>query len=398
MSMAWIGVGSAVVGGGLNYMASREANRGQGGQGYQYGYGGNYGSNTGQTGSASWGLNTWTPHAGLDGAYRNLNGLISNLSNTPSQFYPGQTYAGMSGQTGQGLGLLESTMGDYQSGAAAMRNAAGQMQPYLDQQWKNYNFLSNAADVANNPYVQGQIAANERSTMDTLQRQMLPQLQSGSVGVNNLGSSRLGLAQGQALGDASKGLANTNAAYLSQAYQQGLNAQQAALGMTGNLMNNTMLPGQAYGAAGSMLGQGAANMLQAGSIREGFDQKKIDDARARWEFSQNEPWQRANNLSSLLNGLQYTGESRSSQSGYGTSSNQSWGNNYTQTPYQNQNYMNPYQAALGGASLGYGVYDQWRRGQASGGGSGGSGGSGSYNPWWGGGANAGSDYRNNWWS
>jgi hypothetical protein len=380
MSMMWTaigGIGSAVIGGGLSYLGSRNQNKTTGTQNYGNSYGGQWG----QQGMQNWGLNSWTPNAGLNDSYLNLFGQINGLSNTPMQYYPGQGYVDASKETRQGVNLLTGTLGDYKKGAAALRASAGQMQPFLQQQAQNYKFLSTAADVANNPYVQGQIAANERSVNENLQRSLLPQLQSGSVGVNNLGSSRLGLAQGQAIGDTSKGLANTNAAYLSNAYQQGLGAQQAALGMTGQLMQNTMLPGQAYAGAAGLMGQGANNMLQAGSINEGYEQKKLDDAMARWNFAQQEPWMRANNLSSLLGGLQYTGEGRTNNSGYGTSYGGSYGGQNQSQMEPNPNYMSPYQAILGGASAGYGLYNQFSPYfQGAGGGSYG----GYPNSWWGG--------------
>lgn len=128
---------------------------------------------------------------------------------------------------------------------------------------KNFNFLSNAADVANNPQVQAMAKANEQQVNQNLQRNMLPALQNAGVGGGGLGSSRLGLAQGQALGDTSRNLANTNAQMMLGAYGQGLGAQQQALGSLGSLQQSLLMPGQ---------------------FREGYEQARIN---APWQYMQN---------------------------------------------------------------------------------------------------------------
>ena len=128
---------------------------------------------------------------------------------------------------------------------------------------KNYDFLSTAADVANNPYVQGMQKSNEQQVNQNLQRNLLPGLQNAGVGGGGLGSSRLGLAQGQAVGDTSKNLANTNAQMMLGAYGQGLGAQQQALSSLGGLQQGLLMPGQ---------------------VREGYEQAKLN---APWQFMQN---------------------------------------------------------------------------------------------------------------
>ncbi len=103
---------------------------------------------------------------------------------------------------------------------------------------KNFNFLSNAADVANNPQVQAMAKANEQQVNQNLQRNLLPALQNAGVGGGGLGSSRLGLAQGQALGDTSRNLANTNAQMMLGAYHGRCNAVPIPLGNTTGLWAN----------------------------------------------------------------------------------------------------------------------------------------------------------------
>jgi hypothetical protein len=254
-------------------------------------------------GTNSQAQSTWAPHSQLTDAYGNLISNVNALSGTAAQYYPGQGYVGPSDYTQQGV----ANMGNI-----------------YNQAMGNYGMLSNAADVANNPYVQGQLQANERSVMNTLTNQALPQLQSGAQQVNALGSSRLGLAQGQALGDASEALANSNASTMLNAYGQGLGAQQNALGQTGSMLTNALAQGQTV---------------------EGYQQKALEDAMARWEWQYNEPWQRAQNTSSILSSL----------SGLGTNYSTSGGTSATDatTTSDSDTASSILGGAATGASLGY---------------------------------------------
>lgn len=256
------------------------------------------GTQSATQGQSSTGQASWLPNQSLYPAYNNLLGNVNELSGTVAEYYPGVGYVGPSQYTQQGVANQGNIYG----------TATG-----------NYNMLSNAADVANNPYVQGQLRANERSVTDTLQNQWLPQLQSGAQQVNALGSSRLGLAQGQAIGEASKNLANTNAQTMYNAYNTGLGAQQNALAQTGAMQQNALAQGQTV---------------------EGYQQKALDDAIARWEWQYNEPWQRAENTTNLLSTLTNLGTSNQSSGAYSASDT------------EDDSGTNTWSSILGGAATG----------------------------------------------
>jgi hypothetical protein len=67
-----------------------------------------------------------------------------------------------------------------------------------------------------------------------------------------LGSSADALMRGQAMGDAAGELARTNASTMLSAYDQGLAAQQMALGFTPELMQAQMMPAQAAAYGGDL--------------------------------------------------------------------------------------------------------------------------------------------------
>jgi hypothetical protein len=283
----------------------------------------------------------------------------------------------------------------YQQAAGMAQNAAGAMQGLNQTAGQNYGFLSNAADVANNPYVQSMLQANERSATDWLKNTALPQIQGSAQSVNALGSDRMGLAQGQAAGQAHQNLLNQNAQTMMGAYQQGLGAQQNALGQTGNMLQNQMAPAGAYGQAGAYHGmagnlgqqaygmgqQGATDQMaaanwmgqggamqglagnlaqqayganqqgaldqmtaagwlgQGGQVVQGYQQAALQDQINRFNYMYQEPQARLANSMGYFNLMQPLGTQTGQQ-------------------YQpNPNYVNPYQAGMGGAMMGFGAYN-----------------------------------------
>ena len=249
-----------------------------------------------------------TPNAAAMPMYGWLAGMGQNLMQQPAPYFPGQTYVGPSGLTQQAVEQQKAMMGQ-----------AGQ----------NYGFLSSAADVANNPYVQGMMQANERSATDWLKNTALPQIQSGSIGVNALGSDRMGLAQGKAAADAQQNLLNQNAQTQMQAYQQGLSAQQGALGQMGNMLGGLLIPGQTV---------------------EGYQNQALQDQINRFNYMYTEPYTRMQNIQGVLGALAPLGVTQGGGAGVGMQSN--------------PNYMSPYQGMAGGASLGYSLGNTFSKGKA----------------------------------
>ena len=293
------------------------------------------------------GASTWAPNAAVSPLYGGILQNLQNLAYTPVPYFQGQAYVGPSQLTQQSVEAMQAASPYYQGAASMMSGAspyyqqsaeslagsAGAMNALNQTAGGNYNFLSNAADVANNPHVQAMLKQNEQSATDWLQKQALPSLQNAGVQANALGSGRLGLAQGTAAAEAQKNLLAQNAQTQMSAYQQGLGAQQSALGMTGNMLQNQMAPGLAYGQAGSAMGQGgqalaqggsylgmnAQNLGAAGQTVEAYQQKALDDAMARHSYMYEEPWNRMGQVANYLTGLfGDTGTGFTSETGSGT--------------------------------------------------------------------------------
>lgn len=274
-------------------------------------------TSTSQTGGSSQSQGTWSPHQATQPGYGFLAGNAQNLMGKPVPYFPGQGYVGPSSPTQFGV---NSAMG-----------AAGQMDQPLNTMMGNYNFLSGAADVANNPYVQGQLGANERSVEQQLREQWMPQVNRGAQAVNAMGGGRHGIAQAQGVERAGEQLSRTNAATMLDAYGKGLGAQEYALGQTGNVLQNMLAPSQ--------------TQMQAGQAVEGYQGRALQDAMRRFSHQYQEPYQRMQNLSSTLGFLQPMG----TQYGSGVNTGQSTGTS------PNPSYQAPMQRMIGGAMSGIGV-------------------------------------------
>ena len=297
------------------------------------GGGGSQGSGTSRNES------TLTPNAAAMPWLGYMGAQGNALMDQPMGYFPGQTYVGPSNPTQAGV---NSVMG----GADTMNTAGNMMQgaamsgvgalPGMD--WVNnsamgaYGSMLNAPDVANNPYAQGMMKANAANAQNML-GQGLAQQQQQSIGVNNLGSSRQGLMQGTLASNTARDLANTNAQMMGQMYGQGLQAQGTALGQTGNMLGNLQAPtnwlgnlSQMMGQAGQMQGQAGQMQLGAGQAVEDYQGRALQDALSRFNFQQNEPWQRMERLGSLANYFQpygvQTGSGQGTQQGGGNAAAQ----------------------------------------------------------------------------
>lgn len=237
------------------------------------------------------------PWAGVQPFLKQMYGNVNTLGGQPRQFYPGQTYSNIDPLTNKGI---ESNLGFAKNYFPGMYNKG------LETMYSQMN----STDVGNNPYVQdmNQVAANQftRASNQAIgdmvgqfKNQILPGITNDAVAAGGFGGSRQGVAQGlavQGLGSnvqnmiqsGQSDLANMYAQTNLGAYGQGLQAANSALSMMPQYAQLGLLPGQIY--------------QQAGGIYQDQAQKAIDEQQARWDFNQNEPWQRLANMNAIYSG------------------------------------------------------------------------------------------------
>ena len=354
---------------------------------------------------------TWVPNPAMDNNYGQANAQLDFLQQTPRGYFPGYTTVGPSKARQEGIGLQMDSMfpmakegmqnvynnaGASQAGYGAandMYGKAANMAPGVSNAYgnaasaygagagaqagmlpganKNFEFLSNAADVANNPYVNAQADAMTRRLNQNFSESLLPQINAGANQVNALGSSRHALAQAQGSERTQEQLSRGLADLYGGAYQSGLGAQQTALGQTGAMLRNQLAPAEALGQAarerqmgmnvmgqgGQYLQQGAQGIQQgnqdylnnvrgaldlgqtgantaanAADTVEGYHQRFLNDQVDRYNAQYEEPWNRLNDSASLINGLfgqlgTNYGSSQGMQTGTNTGRNKGSGYN-----------------------------------------------------------------------
>ena len=378
------------------------------GSGYQNQQGSQQQNNVGSY--SKQGQSTWVPNPAMTNNYGQANAQLDFLQQTPVGYFPGYTTAGPSAPTqaavgaamGQGFpmaqegaaniygnaGVSQQGYGDamdilygaagmapgvaaayggaagmapgvsnaFNTAAGAYGQGAGAQAALLPGANENFQFLSNAADLSNNPYVEQQADAMTRRLNQNFSENLLPGINAGANQVNALGSSRHALAQAQGAERTQEQLSRGLADLYSNAYQTGIGAQTSALGQTGAMLNNQLAPANALsqgaqqnlqgmqamgqganylnqgmgamGQGGQYLQQGAQGLQQgaadyaqnvanaqnvlgtgiqgaygAGDVVQQAQQNALNDEINAFNAQYEEPWTRLNNSANLINGL-----------------------------------------------------------------------------------------------
>jgi hypothetical protein len=327
LAMAGIGAGLGALGG----LFGRDPNQ----------------STVGYTGGSNQGQANFTPAPAASPLYGYMAGIGQQMGNTPTPYFPGQGYVGPSGPTQQGINLGMGTLPLYGAAGQQMMDAQHGMRGVLGQGWNNYNFLSNAADVGRNPYVQDMMQQNADLLNRNFNEGLMPSIRGTAIQNNNLGGSRQGIAEGVAARGTQEAISDANERLLLGAYGQGLGAQQTALGSTGAMLGNLLAPAQATAGAAGLNANAAQLGLGFGQTVEGYQQRALQDAMARFGYQYEEPWMRAGNIQGAMGALAPLGTQNTSGATTGA------------TTGTNPNYQSPFgaltQGAIGGGLMGYGM-------------------------------------------
>jgi len=216
------------------------------------------------------------PWGGVQPSLINAYGKTDQLLNDPLSFYGGRTYANFDPLQEQGMqqGL------NYANNVIAP--GAENYQNTLQQ------YMNAPLNIANDPAVQAMMAANQSNASDWLTREALPSTRTGAVAAGQLGGSRQGIAEGLAVGEATKALTNANA-------QTMLGAYGTAAGLAGNA--GQMFPGA------MQMGLTPYDYMQGvGAQYQGMDQRGIDEAMARYYYPEQSLWDKLAQASGIYAG------------------------------------------------------------------------------------------------
>lgn len=115
-------------------------------------------------------------------------------------------------------------------------------------------FLSggNVLYPESNPALRGSIDAATRPIVDTLLEKALPAVRNQAVAAGQFGSSRQGIAEGQAIRGAETAVGDTAAKIASAGYGQGLDAMVKGIGLAPQTAQSLALPGLSLSGVGDV--------------------------------------------------------------------------------------------------------------------------------------------------
>lgn len=126
----------------------------------------------------------------------------------------------------------------YQAGMPQAQNLVGQAQQAWGQQLQ--------ADPTQSPYFQNAVMGAINPAIQQFTQQVLPNLRSQDIAGGTYGGSRRGIAEGLGANALAQNVFNTASQMGQQAYGQGLQARQGALGMAPSVMGLQFAPLQQY--------------------------------------------------------------------------------------------------------------------------------------------------------
>lgn len=246
------------------------------------------------------------PWGGVQGPLKDLYSMTGQALGNRLPYYPNQTYANFTPLQEAGMfGNLDYAQNYYSP--ATM----GYQQSLAD-------YMDAPLNIAKDPAVQSMMAANQQNATDWLTQKALPSITTGSVAAGQLGGSRQGIAQGQAIGDAAKALTQANA----QTMLGALDPMTRLAGYASNALPGALQMGFTPGDLAMQYGGNYQNMAGQG----------ITEAMNRYYYPEQSLWDKLGKASGIYSGA----------GSYGTQS--------TELPG-----TSPLAGAVGGGLTGYGA-------------------------------------------
>ena len=239
----------------------------------------------------------------LKDIYAQTGGLYgSGMGYTP---YSGPRVAGLSDIQRQGM---ETAYQNILSGNTPAQAAGGMLNKTLQG-----DYLGGA-----NPYLDQVFATSAQNVTDQFNRNILPSIKTAGVQSGMYDSSRQGIAEGLAAGEAQKNLAQLSANIYAPAYESERSRQIQAATLAPSLSN-----------------WDAQQLMGLGGIEQDMMQRELDAMQQYWNEYQQAPWSRLGSYTTNVMGMGTPGGT--------TSTTQAGAGGFSPT------------GMLGGAALGAGI-------------------------------------------
>lgn len=231
-----------------------------------------------------------SPAAQAQAGYTAAQTAATAAASQPYQYYPGQLVAGLTGDQASGISAIDNSQNianPYINASANLTSAA--TQPIGASQINQYL----------NPYL-GDVASTTSAEVNQNNAVQQNQLQGSAAAQGALGGNRVGIAQAALANQQDMAENSALANIYSTGYSTALGAAQTT--------NAQQLQGAAeYGSLGSEAQNtalaGANAQLQAGSLEQGQQQNELNAAYSQWAGAQQYPYQSAEYLADIAEGL-----------------------------------------------------------------------------------------------
>lgn len=210
---------------------------------------------------------TSAPWAPAQSYLTDLMGQAKGLYNQGSQYAPFSTVAPFSDQTLQGLDRVQAIAADSSNATQAANGAITN--------------LLQASPTPISPYLDQMYNAASKPVIDSVNSQFSKAGRTGSTANQNALTTSLGDVAANIYGTGYENQANRN--------MQQNNQKIAAATLTPAMENARYI--------------GAQNLLQAGGQYDQKANQYIQDAKSRWDYSQEQPWNLLSRYAGNINGL-----------------------------------------------------------------------------------------------
>jgi len=236
-----------------------------------------------------------------------------------STFEDALKYSGGAGvKTASGLEATGNRQ--IKAGEAGLAEAQRGLTDFNTRDW-TATHIENAGRYANNPFMDAMIEASMRDAQRTFSEETMRGIDQNAALTGNMNSTRAGIAAGIAQRGLADKAADVSATMRGAAWDKGLGMSQAdqqlllqGLTTKAGVSQSQLETGLGAVKQGTDLRQQLLDQgVLATTMLQGFDQAKIDNAIAKYDYKQNKEWNNLGNYWSIIGDKSWGGTTQGTQ-------------------------------------------------------------------------------------